>query len=171
MSLVNSQRDLLATITDLEARLLKVERQLAVPRLARSFVATKQTTTSTSAVALTTADTLTVNTSSATVINFYVRATLENTGTFPPAWNSYVYIRDEAAATNYTVLSASGAGPNTVATVPGSMQGVGTAQLGGYVSLYVTTAGAQTFSLRYSVDTGTTGSFSNRLFLAEAQPF
>ena len=54
MSLVNAQRDLLATITNLEARLLKVERQLAVPRLARSFVATKDTTTSTSAVALAT---------------------------------------------------------------------------------------------------------------------
>lgn len=169
MAEINSTADLTSILTDWETRLRKLERQMTVPRIAYSSVATKETTISTSAVALATADTVSLNTSTRTLVSFYVRLTLENSG----ANVNTVFIRDETAGTNYQVFSTPGTGPFTLVTVPGSSTGQivsGGIPLGGYVNLYVTTAGTSVFSLRYSVSGGT-GSFSNRLLLAQARPF
>lgn len=170
MAEINSTADLTSILTDWETRLRKLERQMTVPRIAYSSVATKETTTSTSAVALATADSVTLNTSTRTLISFYVRATLENSS---GGGVSIVYVRDETAGANYQVLGATGTGPFVTVSEPGSNAGQTTTSgvpLGGYVNLYVTTAGSTTFSLRYAVTSGT-GSFSNRLLLAQAQPF
>lgn len=172
MTLVNTQSDLVTTIQDQGARLTKVERQLVVPRVARSFVATKEVTTSTTPVALTTADRVVLTTTTATLINFFVRATVENSNSL---FANFIYIRDETAAVNYQVATVSGTGPFVMATTPGSTSGVAQtsgAPLAGAVSLYVTTARPSVFSLRFaSSSASSTASFSNRLLLAWAQPF
>lgn len=162
---INAPANLTDYLAERDTRLRKVERQLAVARTAYSSVATKETTTSSSPVALTTANSVTLNTSTRTLVSFYVRATLENSSS---GGNSIVYVRDETAGVNYQVLTATGIGPFVTVSQPGST--AGSTALGGYVNLYVTTAGSSTFSLRYAVTSGT-GSFSNRLLLATAQPF
>ena len=60
MAKINSSSDLIASLTDTETRLRRVERQLVVPRTDVSIVNTTETTSSATAVALTTADTVTV---------------------------------------------------------------------------------------------------------------
>lgn len=167
---INAPANLTDYLAERDTRLRKVERQLAVARTAYSSVATKETTTSSSPVALTTADSVTLNTSTRTLVSFYVRATLENSS---GGGTSIVYVRDETAGVNYQVLGTAGTGPFVTVSQPGANAGQVTTSgvpLGGYVNLYVTTAGSSTFSLRYAVTSGT-GSFSNRLLLATAQPF
>lgn len=167
---INASANLTDYLAERDTRLRKVERQLAVARTAYSSVATKETTISSSPVALTTADSVTLNTSTRTLVSFYVRATLENSSS---GGTSIVYVRDETAGVNYQVLGTLGTGPFVTVSQPGANSGqvtTGGVPLGGYVNLYVTTAGSTTFSLRYAVTSGT-GYFSNRLLLAQAQPF
>lgn len=164
----NSQADLVDFLGDYETRLRKAERQLSVARTARSSVATKQTTISTSPVPLATADQVTVVLTSACLVRFYVRATLEGSGA---GVTSYVYVYDETTTTSYQILETTGTSSDTRVSVPGSTGGAkaGTT-LGGQVALFLTTAGPRSFSLRYAVNSGT-GSFSNRLLIATAEPF
>lgn len=169
---INSSADLTSILSDWETQLRKVERQLAVPRVARSFVATKETTISTTPVPLTTLDRVVVNTTTTTLVTFFVRATVENSSSL---FSNFIYIRDETAAINYQVATVSGTGPFVMATTPGSTSGVAQtsgAPLAGTVSLYITTANSSVFSLMFASSSGSnTASFSNRLLLAWAQPF
>lgn len=167
MSLVNSQRDLLATIANLEARLLKVERQLAVPRTAFSEVTMAQSTGSTGATSLATEDTVSVVTTASCLVHIYFQVTIANTSTA----SNQVYLRDDTAAVEYKLVDYTGKGPETYAAGPLSVAGGSlVAQYSTPVTLAVTTAGPRTYKLRYATASGT-ATFSNRRLYAWVQPF
>ena len=171
MAEINASSNLIASLTDAERRLRRVERQLVVPRTDVSVVTTSQTTTSASPVALTTADQVTVVTSTVCLIHIYFEVQASVTG----GNTASVYVRDHDAA--------NGAGVNTVITATSSATPInlgassnGTSvPSGGYLTFtntpkWDTAVGPHTFSLRYSTSGGT-ATFTKRKLFAWVQPF
>ena len=168
MADIKKQADLMHILPAQETRLKKMERQLAVPRTYVSIVATSETTTSATPVALTTADTVTIVASDACLIHIYFEVMASSTlGTLN------VYVRDHDAA--------NGAGVNTLAAqlvsaTPTNIAPVGElVPSGSYMTFantpkWDTQTGAHTFSLRYSTTTGTATFYDRKLF-AWVQPF
>lgn len=172
MANIKKPADLMHMLPAQETRLKKMERQLAVPRTEYSSVTTSETTTSATAVALTTADTVTIVTSAVCLIHIYFEVMASTT-----AGTLSIYVRDHDAA--------NGAGVNTVAAqsvsaTPGNIApsdvaaGV-TVPYGNYMTFantpkWDTATGPHTFSLRYSTTAGT-ATFYNRKLFAWVQPF
>jgi len=172
MAEINSSGDLIASLTDAERRLKRVERQLVVPRTDVSVVTTSQTTTSATATALTTADTVTVVASLTCLIHIYFEVTASTTsGTLS------IYVRDHDAANgvgvNTLAATSSSATPGGLAP---SYNGSGVSvPYGSYMTFtntpkWNTAIGKHTFSLRYSTTAGT-ATFSDRKLFAWVQPF
>ena len=171
MADIKKQADLMHILPAQAARIKKMERQLAVPRTEVSVVATSETTTSATPVALTTADTVTIVTTAVCLIHIYFEVETSVTG----GNTASVYVRDHDAA--------NGAGVNTFITATDSATPIsvgassnGTAvPKGSYLTFtntpkWDTATGRHTFSLRYST-TGGTATFLNRKLFAWVQPF
>lgn len=171
MAEINSSGDLIASLTDTERRLKRVERQLVVPRTDVSVVATSQTTTSATAVALTTDDTVTVVASLTCLIHVYFEVMASTTsGTYT------IYVRDHDAANGAGVntVAASSTGASSQNLAPAGTSGT-VVPLGNYLTFtntpkWDTQIGKHTFSLRYSTTAGT-ATFYNRKLFAWVQPF
>lgn len=166
---INSSADLTSILSDWETRLRKLERQTAVPRRWYSEVTNSQSTALTvpGGVALTTPDRVSVVTTTRSIIHFYAEVTIANTSVA----SSNVFLYNETDVTSQQILSYTGVGPVTRASVPGSTTGVDPGStFGGFCSFIVTAAGPRNYSLRYSVAAGT-GTFSNRKLYAWIQPF
>lgn len=173
MADLNSRKDLLTSLPFSERRLKSVERQLAVPRTNVSVVATSESTTSSTAVSLATADTVTVVTSAVCLIHIYYEVMASAT-----ASNSLtIYVRDHDAANGAGVdnpgITLSTVTPANVCPTSG---GGGTfVPYGNYLTFANTpkwnvAADNHTFSLRYST-TGGTATFYDRKLFAWVQPF
>jgi len=172
MAEINSSGDLIASLTDTERRLKRVERQLVVPRTDVSVVATSQTTTSATAAALTTADTVTIVASLTCLIHVYFEVMASTTsGTLS------VYVRDHDAANgagvNTVAAQSSSATPGNIA--PSDVAAGVSVPYGNYMTFantpkWDTQIGKHTFSLRYSTTAGT-ATFYNRKLFAWVQPF
>ena len=171
MADIKKQADLMHILPAQAARIKKMERQLAVPRTEVSVVATSETTTSATPVALTTADTVTIVTTAVCLIHIYFEVETSVTG----GNTASVYVRDHDAA--------NGAGVNTVITATSSATPInlgassnGTAvPKGSYLTFtntpkWDTAVGPHTFSLRYSTSGGT-ATFTKRKLFAWVQPF
>ena len=171
MADIKKPADLMNILPAQETRLKKMERQLAVPRTEYSSVATSETTTSATPVALTTADTVTIVTTAVCLIHIYFEVETSVTG----GNTASVYVRDHDAA--------NGAGVNTVITATSSATPInlgassnGTSvPSGGYLTFtntpkWDTAVGPHTFSLRYSTSGGT-ATFTKRKLFAWVQPF
>ena len=171
MADIKKQADLMHILPAQETRLKKMERQLAIPRTEVSVVATSQTTTSPTPVALTTADTVTIVTTAICLIHMYVEVEASTT-----SGNYTIYVRDHDAANgagvNTGAIVGSGASAQNLATF-GNVSS--TVPLGAYLTFtntpkWDTAVGPHTFSLRYST-TGCTATFLNRKLFAWVQPF
>ena len=172
MADVKKQADLMHILPAQETRLKKMERQLAVPRTYRSVVATSQTTTSASPVALTTADTVTVVTTDVCLIHIYYEVEASTT-----AGTASIFVRDHDAANGVGVNSlGSTIGSSTPTNLaPAAISGGQLVPFGNFLTFtntpkWDTATGAHTFSLRYSTSAGT-ATFSNRKLFAWVQPF
>ena len=172
MADIKKQADLMHILPAQETRLKKMERQLAVPRTYRSVVATSQTTTSATPVALTTADTVTVVASAVCLIHIYYEVVASTT-----AGTLTIYVRDHDAANGAGVNNA---GATTSSATPLNLcptaGGGGTVvPYGNYLTFtntpkWDTQVGPHTFSLRYSTSAGTATFYDRKLF-AWVQPF
>lgn len=171
MADIKKQADLMHILPAQETRIKKMERQLSVPRTEYSSVAASETTTSATAVALTTADTVTVVTSAVCLIHIYFEVTASTTsGTYT------IYVRDHDAANGAGVNTpaASSSGVPAQNFAPGGTAGINV-PLGSYLTFTNTdkwdsAANNHTFSLRYATSAGT-ATFSNRKLFAWVQPF
>lgn len=168
MANIKKQADLMHMLPAQETRLKKMERQLAVPRTEYSSVTTSETTTSATAVALTTADTVTIVTSAVCLIHIYFEVMVSTT-----AGTLSVYVRDEDAAVNTGAATSSSATPQNLCA--GAGKGTTVVPSGNYLTFANTPAWASaannhTFSLRYSTTAGT-ATFYNRKLFAWVQPF
>jgi hypothetical protein len=173
MADIKKQADLMHILPAQETRLKKMERQLAVPRTEVSSVATSQTTTSASPVALTTADTVTIVTTAVCLIHIYYEVVLSATASGAVT----IWWRDHDAANgagiNNEGITITTATPTNVCSTPG---GGGTfPPYGGFLTFtntpkWDTAIGPHTFSLRYSTTAGT-ATFTNRKLFAWVQPF
>lgn len=176
MADVKKGSDLITTLGAAEKRLKKVERQLAVPRTSVSVVATSQTTTSATPVALTTADTVTIVTTAVCLIHIYFEVETSVTG----GNTASVYVRDHDAA-NGAGVNTEYARSDSATTENSTSIGIPTTTdsnlvpRGHYLTFtntpkWDTATGPHTFSLRYST-TGGTATFLNRKLFAWVQPF
>ena len=172
MADIKKQADLMHILPAQETRLKKMERQLSVPRTYRSVVATSQTTTSASPVALTTADTVTVVATDVCLIHIYFEVEASVTG----GNTAIVYVRDHDAANGVGVnTSAAATAEATPVNLAASNSNNALVPRGHYLTFtntpkWDTATGAHTFSLRYSTSAGT-ATFSNRKLFAWVQPF
>ena len=171
MADIKKQADLMHILPAQAARIKKMERQLAVPRTEVSVVATSETTTSATPVALTTADTVTIVTTAVCLIHIYFEVETSVTG----GNTASVYVRDHDAA--------NGAGVNTFITATDSATPISVGASsnstavpkGSYLTFtntpkWDTAVGPHTFSLRYSTSGGT-ATFTKRKLFAWVQPF
>ena len=172
MADIKKPADLMHILPAQETRIRKMERQLSVPRTEYSSVATSETTSSATAVALTTADTVTVVTSAVCLIHIYFEVELSTS-----AGVCSIYVRDHDAANgagvNTLVAQSSSATPTNVAPT-NSFTGA-TVPYGMYMTFTNTpkwdsAANNHTFSLRYSTTAGT-ATFAKRKLFAWVQPF
>ena len=172
MAKINSSSDLIASLTDTETRLRRVERQLVVPRTDVSIVNTTETTSSATAVALTTADTVTVVTSRTCLIHIYFTVTAKTTaGTL----RVYLFDHDANAGAGSTdeILNTTSATDDVLATSDFSSYGnvpSGTPITFPNTSTWTTATGAHKFSIKYLTTSGT-ATFRNRKLFAYVQPF
>ena len=172
MADIRKPADLMHILPAQETRLKKMERQLSVPRIKYSSVATSQTTTSATAVALTTADTVTIVSSAVCLIHIYFEVVASTTsGTLS------IYVRDHDAANgvgvNTTAAQTASATPVNVASSDVAAGAI--VPYGNYMTFTNTpkwdlAANNHTFSLLYSTTAGT-ATFSNRKLFAWVQPF
>ena len=172
MADLNSRKDLLTSLPFSERRLKSVERQLAVPRTSASIVATSQTTSSASAVALTTADTVKIVTTKLCLIHIYVTVTARTT-----AGTCRVYLFDHdanaGAGSSNEILNTTSATDDVLATADFTSFGnvpSGTPITFPNTSSWTTSDGPHKFSLQYLTSSGT-ATFSNRKLFAWVQPF
>jgi len=172
MADIKKRADLMHILPAQETRLKKMERQLAVPRTDVSVVATSETTTSASPVALTTADTVTVVTTAVCLIHIYVVVTAKTT-----AGTCRVYLFDHdanaGAGEAFEILNTPDATDDVLATADFTSIGnvpSGTPITFPNTSTWTTATGAHKFSLRYLTTTGT-ATFRNRKMFAYVQPF
>ena len=172
MAKINSSSDLIASLTDTETRLRRVERQLVVPRTDVSIVNTTETTSSATAVALTTADTVTVVASRTCLIHIYVVVTAKTT-----AGTCRVYLFDHDATAGageaFEILNTTSATDDVMATADFTSFGnvpSGTPITFPNTSTWTTATGAHKFSLKYLTTSGT-ATFRNRKMFAYVQPF
>ena len=176
MAEINASSNLIASLTDAERRLRRVERQLVVPRTDVSVVTTSQTTTSASPVALTTADQVTVVTSTVCLIHIYFEVEASVTG----GNTASVYVRDHDAAngagvdTEYARSDSATPENSTSIGIPTTTDS-NRVPRGHYLTFtntpkWDTATGRHTFSLRYSTSGGT-ATFLNRKLFAWVQPF
>lgn len=172
MADLNSRKDLLTSLPFSERRLESIERQLAVPRTNVSVVATSESTTSSTAVSLATADTVTVVTSAVCLIHIYFEVLASTT-----AGTLSVYVRDHDAANGVGVdipyAQTASATPSPV--TPSNVAAGVTVPYGNYLTFANTAkwdvaADNHTFSLRYSTTAGTATFYDRKLF-AWVQPF
>lgn len=172
MADLNSRKDLLTSLPFSERRLESIERQLAVPRTNVSVVATSESTTSSTAVSLATADTVTVVTSAVCLIHIYYEVMASVTG-----GTLGIYVRDHDAANGAGVnnLGATTSSATPVNLSPTAGGGGTTVPYGNYLTFANTpkwdvAADNHTFSLQYSTTAGT-ATFYNRKLFAWVQPF
>ena len=176
MADIKKPADLMHILPAQEKRLKKMERQLAVPRTEYSSVATSETTTSATPVALTTADTVTIVTTAVCLIHIYFEVETSVTG----GNTASVYVRDHDAA-NGAGVNTEYARSDSATTENVTSIGIPTTTdsnlvpRGHYLTFtntrkWDTAVGPHTFSLRYST-TGGTATFLNRKLFAWVQPF
>jgi len=176
MADIKKPADLMHILPAQETRLKKMERQLAIPRTEVSVVATSQTTTSATPVALTTADTVTIVTTAVCLIHIYFEVETSVTG----GNTASIYVRDHDAAngagvnTEYARSDSATAENSTSIGIPTTTDS-NLVPRGHYLTFtntlkWDTATGPHTFSLRYST-TGGTATFLNRKLFAWVQPF
>ena len=172
MADIKKPADLMHILPAQEKRLKKMERQLAVPRTDVSIVNTTETTNSPTAVALTTADTVTIVTTAVCLIHIYVVVTAKTT-----AGTCRVYLFDHDATAGageaFEILNTTSATDDVLATADFTSFGnvpSGTPITFPNTSTWTTAAGAHKFSLKYLTTSGT-ATFRNRKLFAWVQPF
>ena len=172
MADIKKPADLMHMLPAQETRIKKMERQLAVPRTEYSSVTASETTTSATAVALTTANTVTVVTSAVCLIHIYFEVEASTTsGTLS------IYVRDHDAANGVGVntLAATSSSATPSGLAPSNTSAGVSVPYGSYMTFTNTpkwdsAANNHTFSLRYSTTAGT-ATFSKRKLFAWVQPF
>jgi len=172
MADIRKGSNLIRTMGESEGRLRKVERQMAVPRVAYSVIATEESLLSNgiNAVVAPTVDSLSLVTSSRCLVNIYVEVEMRvSTGT------ARVHLSYDNDTQNATILQWSSPVPAVMATVPGSVFGTDRRNgqhYGGVLTFWNTTPGKHVWSLKhYNNTSGQTMTIKNRRMFAWVTPF
>ena len=177
MANVNAQADLVSSIGETDRRLTKVERQLAVPRTAKSSIAGSGTRTSSTAGVLTggttTRDQVTVVTTASCLISVVAEVTLNTSSGVSDAT---VHLVDDTTGTLYQLLSTTSTTPELRRSAQGLSRGALDPILGGAVSFAPPAAwspatGPHSFSLYYAAAGSATVTASSRKLFAWVTPF